>query len=167
MPSGLVFAALRLLLPVILGMAAGAYAMNYHWQPRYALLASQFEQFKGRVAGVGEAQNARSARQALADLKAKERADEEHDRRTADAGRIIAGLRRTLDAERAARGGDVPPAPAGSSCPDGLVCFDAAEFGAARREHRDAIRRAADEGAALERALKTAREWARESRPQP
>ena len=135
--------------------------------PRYVAKVAEFEQFKGAVKATGEAQNAASAKQALADLKTKERADEEDRKRTAARNTLIAGVRRDVDAALGASSGYVPPAPAASKCPDGQVCYDRAGLIAALRAFVVDVRSIVDEGAALGDALETARGWARESRSQP
>lgn len=115
-----------------------------------------------------------AADRALADRYAAEkRAAEERDRlekekadakRTADraaAQRAIDELRHQRDSARAAF---LSKAPAGSSCSDGQVCFDGAQFRAAYGELVGRLRGAADECTAVEIDLDSAAAWARERR---
>lgn len=147
-------------LPYAFAAAAGAFIMHDYDQKKYDSLRSEYDRFKGGVEAVGREADAKNAKIALADIKQKERADEEHARKTAAARSTIDALRLRLDAERDSRGGFVPAAPAGSKCPDGLACYDRAELERTLREHREEVRRLADESAAVERALNTAKAWA-------
>ena len=119
---------------------------------------TQYNQFKGGVAALGREAAARNATIALADLKRKERADEEHARRTADDRRTIERLRADA-ARRDSRGGSVSAAPAGSRCPEGQVCFDRAEYQRAIGEFDREARRLADEGTQVTTDLNAAITW--------
>jgi hypothetical protein len=147
---------------LILGTAfgAGAWLNGTRWESKYALLLNEYQQLKGGVAALGHEAEARNAKQALADIKSKERADEQNRRQHAADIDTITRLRR--DADRA-RGSVVPAAPAGSSRPD-LACFDRAELergnGEALGRLREGARRVADKGTAAAVDLDTARAWA-------
>lgn len=147
---------------IILGVMLGSAYLDRHFftGPKYEKLAAEHNQFKGGVEAAGRAQNFASAAAELAAIKRKERADESHAKKSAADRSTIAALRLRLDAERDSRGGFVPAAPAGSECPDGYACFDRAELGVALRRFIDGLRGLADEGAEVERALNTAKEWA-------
>lgn len=125
------------------------------WEVKYTALNSKFEQFKGGVAALGHAAEARSAIQALNDLKSKERNDEEHTRVTAAMRADIKRVRHDADS---ARGSFVPSAPAGAARPD-LACFDRGEFESALRDFVADIRGQADEGTAATVDLDLAKVW--------
>lgn len=149
---------------VILGLmflvaaGTGAYWQKSRDAKAYNALSQEFAAFRGKTEAFASAAQAANARQALADLKAKERADEEHDRRLAANRTRIDELRRANDS---ARGGGWAAAPAGSGCPEGQTCFESDAFERAYRELVEEIRRLADEGTAVSEALGVAREWAR------
>ena len=135
------------------------YQVHKHDLVKYEQLAAEYNQFKGGVAAIGRAANERNAKQALADLKSKERADEENVRTST---RLRADIKRLRDDNDRARGDRLPDSPAGSKCPEGQVCYDREELQRADRERRAAIRKLADEGTEIETDLNTARQWAQE-----
>lgn len=147
---------------IILGVMLGSAYLDRHFftGPKYEKLAAEYNQFKGGVEAAGRAQNFASAAAELAAIKRKERADESHAKKSAADRSTIAALRLRLDAERDSRGGFVPAAPAGSVCPDGLVCFSRPEFERANGELLERVRSVADEGAAVTRSMDAAAEWA-------
>lgn len=132
---------------------AGAYWQRGHDAKAYGKLDQEFAAYKATVA----AGQAVAAKRALEDAKFKERTDAEQERRDARQRARIDELRKRPDAP----GGSLPPAPAGSSCPEGQACFDRDAFERAYRELVAEIRGLADEGTAVEGALRVAREWAR------
>lgn len=113
--------------------------------------------FKEQVAQAAEAAAAEALKHTIADEKRKEDADAENARIHADDQRTIASLR---DERDAARRRIVPPAPAGSKCPDGQACFDRAILEQSLRDYRSAIRGLVDEGSAVTVDLDTAKKWA-------
>lgn len=132
---------------------AGAYWQRGRDAKAYGKLDREFAAYKAAVA-TGQAV---AAKRALEDAKFKERTDAEQERRDARQRARIDELRKRPDAP----GGSLPPAPAGSSCPEGQACFDRDAFERAYRELVTDLRRLADEGTAVEGALRVAREWAR------
>ena len=141
---------------VVLAIAgAGAYWNGARWETKYGKLQTSFDTFKGGVAALGEKAKADAAKQALHDSKNKERADDENKRARAAVLNDIARLRKQLDD---ARGGHVPPAPAGTGRPD-LACFDRAALESAIRELVAEVRRLVDEGTAATVDLNTAKIW--------
>ena len=129
-------------------------------QAETAKVQGDYDQFKGGVAALGHEAEVRNAKQALADLKAKEIADEEN-LRTHAADR--ADIKRLRDDADRARRSPVPEAPAGSKRPD-LACFDRTEFeqgyGILAQRLRDGARRIADQGTQATIDLDTAKRWA-------
>ena len=137
----------------LVAAGTGAYWQRGRDAKEYGKLDREFAAYRATVA----AGQAAAAKRALEDLKYKERMDVEQDRRTALLRTRIDELRKRPDAP----GGNLPPAPAGSSCPEGQACFDRDAFERAYRELVTDLRRLADEGTAVEGALRVAREWAR------
>ena len=140
---------------------AGWWVNGWRWESKYQKLDAQYQSFSQGVARLGEQAKAKNALQALNDLKAKERADEQNRMDHARDAAIIARMRYDTDS---ARGSIVPPAPAGSKCPEGQACFDAAELERAERTRREAVRGLVDEGTAIATDLNTAKKWAAEVR---
>lgn len=139
---------------VIMAMfLAGAYWQRGRDAKEYGKLDREFAAYRTTVA----AGQAIAAKRALEDAKFKERTDAEQERRDARQRARIDELRNRPDAP----GGSLPPAPAGSRCPEGQACFDRDAFERAYRELVTDLRRLADEGTAVEGALRVAREWAR------
>lgn len=104
---------------------------------------------RAKLALIAEAQ----AKQALHELRNKERSDAEYDRRSAALQRAIAELQqRPLD--------PVGERPANSKCPAEQVCYDRPEFERAYRELAREVREVAAEGSALALELELAEEWA-------
>ena len=158
MPSWFGLARVKGLLAVlVLAAVAGfaAYKMHQHDQIAYDKLMAEYNTFKGGVAALGEKAKTDAAKQALHDLKNKERADNENKRTTTANAVAIARLRRELDA---ARGSYVPPAPAGTEHPE-LACFDRDALGSAIRGLVAEVRRLVDEGTAAVTDLNTAKIW--------
>ncbi len=156
-PGFTVFKAVMFLAIVAAIFGAGAYsAYSFIW-PKLEAERAAFNQFKGGVAAVGLAAQAAAAKQALADLKAKERADENSklvaDRNALDIARLRA------DADRAS-GRGLPAAPAGSVCPSTLVCYDRAALERADRDLAAGIRARADSGTKVEINHREAVKWA-------
>ena len=116
-----------------------------------------FASFKDQVKVIGEKAEREAAATKMADKLAKDTADAENAAAVARLNTAVAKLRRERDS---ARGSIVPAAPAGSKCPDEQACFDRASLESALRELAAGVRGLADEGAALEADLNTARKWA-------
>ena len=146
----------------LVAAGTGAYWQRGRDAKAYNALTAEFARFRGAVDGTARERAAANARQALADLKAKERADEEHDRRLAAVRARIDELRLANDS---ARSGGWAAAPADTRCPEGQTCFESDAFERAHRELVEEIRRLADEGTAVSEALGVAREWARRLAP--
>lgn len=150
--SGLTARIVILALMFLVAAGTGAYWQRGRDAKEYGRLDREFAAYKATVA----AGQAVAAKRALEDAKFKERTDAEQERRDARQRARIDELRNRPDA-----GGSLPPAPAGSSCPEGQACFDRDAFERAYRELVTEIRGLADEGTAVEGALRVAREWAR------
>ena len=108
---------------------------------------------------IAEQQARENAKQALRDLKNKERADENYERRISRLNTDIGRLRNAS----ASNLPTVSPGPSGTP----TVTFDRAELNAALRSYRDEVARGraeirgiAGEGAAAVEGLDTAKEWA-------
>ena len=149
------------ILAILIGgiFSAGAVWNGKRWETKYNILNSKYEQFVGGVAAIGHAAEAANAKQALNDLKAKERADDENKRVTTA---LRVGIERMRHDRDSARSSIVPPAPAGSKCPDGQACFDRAELERTLRDYRSEVRGLVDEGSAVTVDLDTAKKWALE-----
>ena len=143
---------------------AGAYWMHGRATVKFDRLNAEYHQFKGGVETAGRLAKEKADKQAAADRKAKETADEENRRSHATARATISKLRAAATA-RNSRGGSVPPAPAGSRCPDGAVCFDTAEYQRAIGDFDREARSGADEGTKVTTDFNTAREWANRRAP--
>lgn len=135
---------------------AGVWVNGWRWEVKYQKLDAQYQTFSQGVAQRGEQAKAKNALIALNQLKAKERADEQN---RMDRARDATAIRRMRDDWDNARGSIVPSAPAGSQCPTGQACFDAAELERAERTRREAVRGIVDEGTALATDLNAAKQW--------
>lgn len=91
---------------------------------------------------------------ALQRMKNVERTNEENDRRTAALNARLAELLRKPPA-------DLGPAPAGSRCPEGQLCFDGPEFTRARGEFYSEVRQIAGEGTKVGIDLGSAKDFER------
>lgn len=138
---------------------AGAYFEHGRMQKKLDAAVAVHNQFKGGVAALGHDAIARNAKIALQDLKKKERADEENERRTAALAGVVRGLRADA-ASRDSRGGSAAPAPAASRCSEEQVCFDRPEYQRAIGAFDSGARRLADEGTKVNTDLDTAIRWA-------
>lgn len=155
---GVSLARIAIYAAIVLGLIGfGARLEHNRMQKKLDKVTAEYNQFKGGVAALGAAAKTAAAKKALEDVKAKERADENRARIAADNRRAIDRMR--ADADRA-RGRGLPAAPAGSGCPAALVCYDRAALERADRERRDAIRKLADEGTAVEIDHREAVKWA-------
>lgn len=123
---------------------AGGATVHHFDAKKYNALAAEFNQYKGAAAEM-----------ARRDFRLKEIADAEAARRATVARADIARLRQQRDAAT-----PVFTAPPASKCPDEQVCFDRAEFVAARRNLVEGVRRGADEGTAVENDMAVVQEWA-------
>lgn len=92
-----------------------------------------------RLKDLDDARLAAEGREAARLARNKERIDEENARRTAALDAELARLRSLAVLP-------LPPAPAGSSCPGGQVCFDRPQFDRARGEFYSEVRSIAGEG---------------------
>ena len=104
---------------------------------------------------IAEQQARENAKQALRDLKNKERADENYERRIS---RLNADLGRLRDASS----GLVPSAAPGSPS-DERACFDRADLNRALSDFARGAADIAGEGQKAVEGLDTAKEWARDS----
>lgn len=139
-------------------LGAGAYWEHGRMQAILNLQVAKYNQFVGGTEAISRQATIDAEKQRLADIKAKERADESHDLRVALRDRTIAKLRADAQ-ERDSRGGSVPAAPTGSKCPDGQVCFDRAEYQRALGEFDSEARRGADEGTKVTEEFDTVVKW--------
>lgn len=144
---------------LVAAAAWGAAKMHSHDARRYDALEASYEAFKDGVRNLGIQARKDNEARAKADKERKEQADAENARTRAADQRTIAGLRAAA-AKRDSRGGSAAAAPAGSKCPDGLTCFDRAEYQRALGEFDSEARRGADEGTAVTADLNTAKRWA-------
>jgi hypothetical protein len=118
----------------------------------YVLHCEHVKKVQAQVAAVAAEQARENAKKALADLKAKERSDENYRRNIV---RLAADIKRLRDA----RPSIVPAAPANAVRPE-LACFDRTELAAALRTYREAVIGLLGEGAAAVEGLDEARVWA-------
>lgn len=113
------------------------------------------ERAKNKLAAsiaLAEQQAVENAKQALRDLKNKERVDENYIRNVT---RLRADVKRLRNASASL----VPPAPAGSPSPE-RACFDRADLTAAIRSYREGVLGLLEEGGAAVEGLDEARRWA-------
>ena len=82
---------------------AGWWVNGWRWESKYQKLDAQYQSFSQGVARLGEQAKAKNALQALNDLKAKERADEQNRRITAG---LRADIKRLRDDRARAGGGE-------------------------------------------------------------
>lgn len=131
---------------ILIGLAATA-VLGYVWTAERA--KTQLAKSKA----IAEQQNVQNAKQALADLKKKERSDETYDR-------SMARLRADLKRLRNARPSLLPASTAAAPSVD-RACFSRPELDAALRRYRDGVLDLLGEGAAAVEGLDTAKDWAR------
>jgi len=148
--------AVALILIAVFG--AGWRINGNRWDAKYQKLDGEYQQFKGGVAALGQEAKTRNAVITLDNLKAKERADEEHTRQHGLDVSTIGRMRHDRDS---AGGGTVPAAPAGSARPD-LACFDREALKSAYGRLVERVRGGADEGTAATIDLNVAKVWAGE-----
>jgi hypothetical protein len=113
------------------------------------------ENVKGELAtsvALAKQQAVENAKQALRDMKKKERSDEDHDRRMA---RLRVDIKRLRDASASI----LPPAAPGAADPS-RITFDRAELDAALRKYRQGVLGIVEEGGAAVEGLDTAKVWA-------
>ena len=166
-PAVLVGPGLRLLgygLVLAFAFGAGAYWMHGRATVKFDRLNAEYNQFKGGVETAGRLAKTKADATATADKAAKEKADEENRTALAAAHARITKLRAAA-AKRDTRGGSVSPAPAGSKCPDGAVCFSVAEYQRTLGDFDARARRLADSCSKVEADFNTAREWATRRSP--
>lgn len=149
-----------LVLGTVFGL--GAKWNGDRWERKYTILQTEYQQFKGGVAALGEAAKAKAAKENLDNLRAKERADALHDQTLADMRGVIARMR-VAATKRNPGGNTLPAAPAGASRPD-LATFDRAELESAFRRLLGEVRGLVDEGSQATIDLNTAKQWAGEVR---
>lgn len=101
---------------------------------------------------IAEQQAIQNAKQAYRDLKNKERADENYERRI---NRLRADVKRLRDSSASL----LPPAPSGSPSPE-RACFDRTQLDAALRKFAGGASELVGEGAAAVEGLDVAKEWA-------
>lgn len=124
---------------------------------RLEAVKKEYATFKGGAAALGEQAKAAAARQALHDLKNKERTDDENARRIADFRAAIAQLR---DERDRARGGFVSAATSCPASPDAAAEFRA-EYQRAYGALVAGLRGLGDEGSKAVIDLDSAKAWAR------
>ena len=122
-----------------------------------ARITQAFNSFKAQVKVEGETAQKKAAATEMADKLKKDTADAENAATVARLNADIGKLRRDRDR---ARGSIVPPAPAGSGCPPEQACFDRAGLELALRDFVAGTRGLADQAAAVEADLNTAKRWA-------
>jgi hypothetical protein len=150
---------LAIVLAILLAfMAAGAVLMHNHDRKHYEPIIKAHEAYRAGQLALAENAKRANAVIALDNMKRKERADEESDRRTGIHNGVVAGLRRELD-QRNAGGSALPPVSADAKSP-GDATFDRAELERALRDRRAAIRRLVDEGSQAVIDLDVAKLWA-------
>jgi hypothetical protein len=146
---------------LVVSAAAGAWWIHGIDQKKYDKLNAEYASFQGGVAALAEDARQRAARTDATNARNKERADEENRKRAIAVAATVRKLRADADD---ARRRFLSEAPAGSKCPDGQVCFDAAEFERAHGDLVARVRAGADEGTAMTLDLDTAKAWARDVR---
>ena len=148
------------LLYAALGAAALVVALSgllWLQTSRLDALRKEYAEFKGGVEALGRAAKAAAEAQAKVDRTKKEQTDAENARTHAADQLTIGRLRKQLSTS----GGSLPPAPAGSKCPDGQTCFDRAEYQRADGVFVAGARGLSDEGTAVTADLDTAKRWAK------
>jgi hypothetical protein len=118
----------------------------------YVLHCEHVKKVQAQSVAIAQEQARENAKKALADVKAKERSDENYRR---NISRLSADLKRLRDS----RPSIVPAAPAGAPRPE-LACFDRAELVTALRTYREGVIGLLGEGAAAVEGLDEARVWA-------
>ena len=104
----------------------GAYKMHVHDQIKYDALQSEYDTFKGGVAALGAAAEARRMEQEKSDAARKKRADDEHAKTKSDLAGLYDAYGRLRDQRRtSASSGVLPQAAAGAVDPD-RACFSRA-----------------------------------------
>jgi hypothetical protein len=118
----------------------------------YVLHCEHVKKVQAQSVAVAHEQASENAKKALADVKAKERSDENYRR---NISRLDADLKRL----RNARPSVVPAAPADTSHPE-LACFDRAQLASALRAYREGVIGLLGEGAAAVEGLDESKAWA-------
>lgn len=130
-------------------LAAALLGGAVHYKGKYDDAIAKVESMEQAEAARKKA----AAAQALHELKNKERTDDENANRTADLNRELARLRGLAL-------NPIGPAPAASKCPEGQICFDAAEFDGARRNFYTELRSVAGDCKKVAIDLDSAKAWA-------
>jgi len=139
--------------PYLVALAIGFGAAWKMQGARYEKVRGEYNTYKVGVETLGKAAKDAAAKQALHDMKNKERTDAEVKRAGAayklDVARVLDGI---------ARGNYLPPAPAGSGDPR-RACFDRAELDAAVRDFVRGTAGLAGEGGEAVIKLDALKEW--------
>ncbi len=123
-----------------------------------ARVQQAYDSFVAQEKTLGEVAQKKADAQKADDDKRKRTADAENVATVARLNADIGKLRRERDSRS---GGNIlSSAPSGSGCPANQACFDRAGLESALRDYRTEIRGLADQAAALEADLNTARKWA-------
>ena len=123
-----------------------------------ARVQQAYDSFTAQVKVLGEEAAKKAAVQEMSDKLRKDTADAEHKAAVARLTTDISKLRSERDAR--SRSHELPPAPAGSKCPDGQACFDYASLESTLRGFIKESRGWADQCAEIEAEINTARKWA-------
>lgn len=144
----------------VLGAAlvGAALLFGYVQTKRLGETRAEHAAYVATVTAEAERASRENALRAMRELRAKERADEENARTVAALRARVERLRRESPA---VSGGAAAPAPAASKCPDGQVCFDAAEYQRAYGVFAAGARAVADSCTEMIADLDTAKGWAR------
>lgn len=141
---------------LIMGIVAAVFA-GIAWVQTLRL-ESEIEDhatFVAETKTLGEHAQRQAKEQAEKDRKKQEKANAENKRNHARIAGLLEQLRRFNTS-----GGAMSPAPTGSKCPEGQVCFDRAEYLRADGKFVEGARVLADEGTAVTIDLDTATSWA-------
>lgn len=139
-------------------LGAGAYWEHGRMQTKLDAQIEKHNRFVGGVEAVGRQAKIDAEKQRLADIKAKERADENHDLRVAVLNGTIAKLRAERT-ERNSRGGFVPGAAPGPLSLK-FSCYDSAKLDDALRKLDLGVQGLVAEGDQGIAGLSVAKEWA-------
>jgi len=142
---------------LMLGAAAfGAAKMHEHDAVAYDELDREHAQYVAQTEAAGAQYEKERLEREAREKREKEKADAERTRSRTALDLALAELRRHADYGGGSAGAN-PPA---SKCPDGLTCFDRAEYQRALREFDSAARRLVDEGSKVVVDLNNAKNWA-------
>lgn len=126
---------------------------GYGWFKGHSSAQTAFDEYRGKVEALGEAQAKRTAEIIKVQNARKDASDASYKIQ-------LAALNADIGELRNRRTSDLPATPTGSRCPDGWACFDRAELQSALQRFDGEVSGIVAEGDQVKLRLKLAAEWA-------